>query len=406
MNDPRTVAATFDPRQLQDDFFDDPYPYYRALRDHAPVHQCPDGSWFITRYADNLAVYRDHSRLSSDKRVEFAPKFGDSPLFAHHTNSLVFRDPPYHTTVRRLIHHFFSSRALAAMEPRLNALVERLLDTHEQDGQFDLIGDYAFALPVEVVCDLLGIPRSREDRETLRGWAKLILGALEPVQDETFISEANQAVEDFSAYLVELVARKRRRGASDEVDVLSVLVAAMDRDKALTEHELVQNCIFFLNAGHETTTNLIGNGVNALLDHPDELTRLLKKDTLLPTAIDECLRFEASNQLGNRRALAEVQIGGQTLPAGSLITLCIGAANRDPRQFPRADELNVGRVPNRHLSFAAGIHTCAGAALARLEGRVAIGRLLHRFPRLQRLERPVRDRRIRFRVMRSMKVSV
>ena len=406
MNDPETVAADFDPRQLPNDFFDNPYPYYRALREFDPVHRCPDGSWFITRYADNLAVYRDHHRLSSDKRVEFSPKFGETPLYGHLTNTLVFRDPPYHTTVRKLIHHFFSPRALSAMEPRLVKLVDGLLDTHEQSGQFDLIGDYAFALPVEVVCDLLGIPRSQEDRVALRGWAKLILGALEPVLDEAFVVQANQAVEDFSAYLGDLVARKRRRGASDEVDVLSVLVAAMDKDKALTEHELIQNCIFFLNAGHETTTNLIGNGVNALLEHPSQLARLLDEAALLPTAIDEFLRFEASNQLGNRRALEKVQIGEQTLPAGALITLCIGAANRDPQQFPNAEELDVGRIPNRHLSFAAGIHTCAGAALARLEGRVAIGRLLSRFPDLHRLEKPARDRRIRFRVMRSMRVGV
>ena len=174
----------------------------------------------------------------------------------------------------------------------------------------------------------------------------------------------------------------------------------------MTEHELIQNCIFFLNAGHETTTNLIGNGVNALLEHPSQLARLLDEAALLPTAIDEFLRFEASNQLGNRRALEKVQIGEQTLPAGALITLCIGAANRDPQQFPNAEELDVGRIPNRHLSFAAGIHTCAGAALARLEGRVAIGRLLSRFPDLHRLEKPARDRRIRFRVMRSMRVGV
>ena len=407
----REIAEGFDLRALPDAFYDNPYPTYRALREHDPVHRCPDGSWFLTRYADVLAVYRDHRRMSSDKRVEFAPKFSDGALFDHHTTSLVFRDPPYHTRIRKLIHHFFTPRSLAAMEPRVVALVDGMLDRLADARRMDLITEFAFALPVEVVCDLLGVPR--DDRSQLCDWAKAILGALEPTTSNEVLEVGNQSVRDFSGYLAELVRDKRSRGAEDEVDVLSLLVPALHGDGdgeegegRLTEFELIQNCIFFLNAGHETTTNLIGNGVNALLDHPGEAQRLRSEPGVIEPAVDEFLRFESSNQLGNRRALAPFSIGGTTLAAGSLVTICIGAANRDPVQFPDPDRPDLGRQPNRHVAFAAGIHTCAGAALARLEGRVAIGRLMARFPTIARDGPIERDRRARFRVVKRLPVCV
>lgn len=400
----RALVDSFDLRALPSSFYDDPYPTYAALRELDPVHRCPDGTWFLSRYDDVLAVYRDHHRLSSDKRVEFRPKFGDGALYGHHTTSLVFRDPPYHTRVRRLIQPFFAPRALSAMEPRVVSMVDRMLDRIADAGEVDLITELAFALPVEVVCDLLGVPR--DDRAQLRDWAKLILGALEPVVSPELLARGNRAVDEFESYLRDLVREKRRTGAASDADVLSHMVEAVDRDEGLSEYELVQNCIFFLNAGHETTTNLIGNGVNALLDDPDALAALREQPMLMDTAVDELLRFESSNQLGNRRALADVRIDGVHMPAGSLITLGIGAANRDPHQFQMPDRLDLGRQPNRHLAFAAGIHTCAGAALARLEGRTAIGGLIARFPKFGRNGPIKREPRARFRVMRELPVSV
>ncbi|MGI9331784.1 MAG: cytochrome P450 [Gammaproteobacteria bacterium] len=400
---------SFDLRALPDAFYDDPYPFYRALRERCPVYRCPDGSYFVTRYADVLGVYRDHARLSSDKRVEFAPKFGDGLLYEHHTTSLVFRDPPRHTVVRKLIHGFFTPRALAAIEPRITALVDGMLDEFEQTRQMNLIEHYAFSLPAEVVCDLLGIPPG--DRSELRTWARAILGALEPAPAPESIAAGNAAVTCFCAYLRELAELKRRTGSNTELDVLSTLVEAVDRasaredDQRIGEAELLHNCIFMLNAGHETTTNLIGNGVNALLERPHALARLRANPELLTTAVDELLRFESSNQLGNRRALCDLCIGGKALPAGALITLCIGAANRDPAQFPDADELVLARQPNRHLAFAAGIHTCAGVALARMEARIAIGRLIQRFPTLHKCGPIERDRRARFRVVARLPVA-
>lgn len=401
--DADALAARFDLRALPDAFFEDPYPLYHALRERAPVYRAPDGSVALSRYADCLAVYRDHARCSSDKRVEFEPKFGHGPLFEHHTTSLVFRDPPAHTRVRRLLQPFFSAGALRAMEPRVTAIVDTALARLAEAGEIDLVSEFAFILPAEVVCDLLGVPA--EDRATLRRWAQRILGALEPAISAEQLAAGNAAVDEFCSYLRELVTSKRRSASGDH-DVLATLIAATEDSTPLDETELLHNCIFMLNAGHETTTNLIANAVSALLDRPGLARQLRQRPALGGSAVEEFLRFESSNQLGNRRLLAPLDIGGESLPAGTLVTLLIGAANRDPAQFAEPDELRLERTPNRHLAFAAGIHTCAGAALARLEARVAITRLFTRFPALARRSATRRDRRARFRVVRSLRVGI
>jgi cytochrome P450 len=390
--DGAALAREFDLRRIGTAFLDDPYPTYALLRRHDPVHRDPDGSYFLTRYDDVMAVYRDR-RFSSDKKAEFRPKFGDSPLYTHHTTSLVFNDPPLHTRVRKLLAPAFTPRALNALEPRFTALVDGLLDAAEARGSMDLIGDFAAALPVEIIGDMLGVPR--DERHPLRGWSLAILGALEPSPTDEALRRGNDSVTAFSAYLDGLIAERRRHPRDN--DVLTALIAGVVDGESLSGVELVQNCIFLLNAGHETTSNLIGNGVAALLDHPAERARLAAELGLIETSVEEFLRFESSNQLGNRRAMDDVEIGGITLPAGSFVTLGIGAANRDPAQFPDPDRLDITRNPNRHLAFGAGVHACAGMTLARMEGRIAIGRLLARFPGLRRDGTPVRGGRARFR---------
>ncbi|PPR20303.1 MAG: Biotin biosynthesis cytochrome P450 [Alphaproteobacteria bacterium MarineAlpha10_Bin3] len=386
------LAKAFDLRTIDAAFLDNPYPTYAALRQFDPVHRSPDGSYFLTRYEDVMAVYRGHA-FSSDKKAEFKPKYGDSPLYTHHTTSLVFNDPPLHTRVRKLLAPAFTPRALGVLEPRFAALVDGLLDAAEARGKMDLIEDFAAALPVEIIGDLLGVPRA--DRGPLRGWSLAILGALEPVLTPEVERRGNQAVADFSSYLGDLIGERRRHPRDD--DVLSALITGAVDGVPLSENELIQNCIFLLNAGHETTSNLIGNGVAALLDHPAERAILRDNPDLIETAVEEFLRFESSNQLGNRRATQDVEIGGKTLQSGSFITLCIGAANRDPAQFCDPDRLDIARTPNRHLAFGAGAHACAGITLARMEGRIAIGRLLRRFPNLRRDGTPQRGGRARFR---------
>ncbi|MBK8072301.1 MAG: cytochrome P450 [Ramlibacter sp.] len=401
----REIAASLDLRALPADFYTNPYPVYAQLRQAEPVRQMPDGSYFLTRYADLVAVYRDAQTFSSDKKVEFAPKYGGSPLFEHHTTSLVFNDPPLHTRVRKLIMGALTRRAIADMEPGLVTLVDSLLDTIEAKGGGDLIEDFASAIPVEIIGNLLGVPHA--DRGPLRGWSLAILGALEPRLTPQQEAAGNQSVTEMLAYLRELVRERRARPGDPEHDVLTRLIQGEGSDR-LSEVELLQNCIFILNAGHETTTNLIGNALVCLQEWPAEKADLLSKmerlsedprglEAVLNPAVDEFLRFESSNQLGNRRATRACEVGGVPLESGALVTLGIGAANRDPAQFANPDVLDLSRPDCRHLAFGFGIHQCAGLSLARLEGRIAIGRFLARFPQYRLSESPVRGGRARFR---------
>ena len=410
----REIAASFDLRTLPADFLANPYPVYAALRENEPVKRMPDGSYFITRYADLLAVYRDGATFSSDKVAEFTPKFNtapygcgaDAPLLAHHTTSLVFNDPPLHTRVRKLIMGALTRRAIAEMEGSLTTLVDRLLDKIAAQGGGDLIEDFASAIPIEVIGNLLNIPHG--DRAPLRAWSLAILGALEPRLTPEQEVRGNRAVTDFSVYLQRLVAQRRQHPGNPDHDVLTRLIQGEGGTEPLSEQELLHNCIFILNAGHETTTNLIGNALVALQQWPDQLQGMLSNTKLLAQHfsgleayltqnVDEFLRFEPSNQLGNRRARQGCTVGGVDLPAGSLITLCIAAANRDPSVFEQPDVLNIERTPNKHLAFGFGIHQCAGLSLARLEGRIAIGRFVQRFPGYRLTSEPVRGGRARFR---------
>jgi cytochrome P450 len=411
----QSIAASFDLRDLPADFLANPYPVYAALREREPVRRMPDGSYFLTRYADLLAVYRDAQTFSSDKVAEFTPKYNHAPfgsaaspapLLVHHTTSLVFNDPPLHTRVRKLIMGALTRRAIAGMEAGLILLVDGLLDKIAAQGGGDLIEDFASAIPVEVIGNLLNIPHAQ--RTPLRAWSLAILGALEPKLTPEQEARGNQAVIEFSDYLKTLIAQRRQRPGDPEHDVLTRLIQGESNAEPLSETQLLHNCIFILNAGHETTTNLIGNALVALQQWPDQLQLLLSNSKLaahnsvgleayLDTSVNEFLRFEPSNQLGNRRCLQACRIGGVDLPAGTPITLCIAAANRDPAEFAQPDVLNLQRADNKHLAFGFGIHQCAGLSLARLEGRIAISRFVQRFPRYRLVGEPVRGGRARFR---------
>jgi cytochrome P450 len=400
----KAAARAFDLKRLPADFIDDPFPYYRALREHDPVHRMPDGAYLITRWRDCDAVYRDARVFSSDKKVEFGPKYGATPLYAHHTTSLVFNDPPLHTHVRRAIQMALSNRVIAEMETGLVALVDGLLDAMEQKGRADLIADFAAAIPVEIIGNLLGVPRA--DRSPLRGWSLAILGALEPVLTPEQMKLGNDSVRDFSGYLKGLIDDRRCHPGDAEKDLLTRLIAGEHEGRKLSETELTQNCIFILNAGHETTTNLIGNTLEVFIRFPDERRRLLEKPELMKSAVEEALRFESSNQLGNRITTEDTTLGDIFMPKGTLITIGIGAANRDPDIFSDPDRFDVARNPTRHLAFGSGIHMCAGMSLARLEGRVAIERFLKRFPDYRPDGAPARSRRARFRGFTALPVRL
>lgn len=417
------VAGSLDWRSLPADFLLNPYPVYAWLQAHEPVRRMPDGSLLLTRHADLTAVYRDATAFSSDKHVEFGPKFNvpphsaidTAPLYQHHTTSLVFSDPPLHTRVRQLIMGALTRRAIADMEAGLVQLVDRLLDGMAQQGGGDLVEDFAAAIPIEVIGNLLGVPL--DERGPLREWSLAILGALEPALTPAQHARGNRAVSEMLAYLSTLVERRRRTPGDPQRDVLTRLILGESDHGRLTEAELLHNCIFLLNAGHETTTNLIANALVLWQEQPASYAGLLsllahagpdtaERDAVWARAVEEVLRLESSNQLGNRRAVRDVQMGGIDVPAGALVTLCIGAANRDPAVFADPHTPDWGREPNRHLAFGLGIHQCAGLSLARLEGRIALGRFVQRFPGYQLTQPPVRGGRARFRGFLSAPFSV
>jgi len=388
------IADSFNLQQLPPGFHDDPYPIYQALREHAPVKAMPDGSYFLTRYDDLIAIYKNPQSFSSDKQREFKPKFGDSLLYEHHTTSLVFSDPPLHTRVRKLISGALTPRAIAGMESSLVRLVDQLLNELYAQPRPDLIEHFASAIPIEVIGNLLDVPM--QDRGPLRAWSLAILGALEPVLSDQALAAGNQAVEEFINYLADLITHRRSHPGNPDTDVLTRLIQGEPDGEKLSMKELLHNCIFLLNAGHETTTNLIGNGLMALHDADEQRSRLLSEPELIKSAVEEVLRYESSNQLGNRITTETVHIGDIVLPPQTRITLCIGAANRDPLQFAQPEKFDIARNPNRHLAFASGTHACVGISLARLEGQIALGRFVARYPHY-RIENPVRSPRVRFR---------
>jgi cytochrome P450 len=372
------VSVDFDISRLDRDFLENPFPVYRALRESDPVHRNEDGSYFLTRHADLETAYK-HPAMSSDKRVDFRPNLGSSPLYKHHTTSLVFNDDPYHKRVRKLLAGAFTPKKLKELEPRIHAVVGRLLEALEERGSFDLIHDYALVLPTEIIADMLGVHPER--RPLLRDYSVKILGALDPVISKEALYAGNAAVEEFGAYLAALIAERRRHPeAGGQGEVLAALIFGESEGERLSEEELIQNCIFLLNAGHETTANLTANAICLLLDHPGERRRLLDDPSLIDSCIDECLRYDSPVQLGNRKAMAEIEMGGVTIPKGSFLHLAIGGANRDPAVFDNPERFDIARSPNPHHAFAGGKHICLGATLSKIEGRIAVGEFIRRFP--------------------------
>ena len=387
---------------LPDGFHENPFPHYDALLADAPVCPQPDGSFILSKHADLNAIYRDTTTYLSDKKDVFAPKFGlNSPLFEHHTTSLVFNDPPLHTRVRRIMTAALTPKALARLEPGLIRTVDELLDAMPQDA--DIIEDFASSIPIQIIGNLLDIPMA--DRTPLRDWSLAILGALEPVLTPEQLTTGHGAVREFKTYLQGLVAHRTAHPGDPETDVLTRLIQG-DTEGKLSEIELIQNCIFILNAGHETTTNLIGNALALLHDHPQEREKLAQDQSLVAPAVEEVLRVASPNQFGNRETVKPVTFRGIRIPAGANLHLCIGAANRDPEAFDNPDKFDVTRSSNRHLAFAAGPHVCVGLTLARMEGKIAVARFLKRYPAYSLRGARTAGGRIRFRGYANLPVHL
>jgi len=406
--DDKERALVFDIQKIDQSFLDNPFPVYKLMREQDPVHRNPDGSYFLTRYDDVVLSFK-HTGMSSDKKIDFKPKFGEGPLYVHHTTSLVFNDPPAHTRVRKLLSEAFTPRKLAELEPVIEDIIDRLLDRLADMGKFDVVSDYALALPTEIIADMLGVPE--EHRHKLHNYSNLILGALDPVVSPEKIVEGHEAVEEFGGLLEELIAERRKTPEGGEMgEVLASLIFGEVDWQKLTPIELIQNCIFLLNAGHETTANLVGNGISILLDYPDQMQRLRNEPDLIKFAVEEFLRFQSPLQIGNRKATEDVKFGPEgskvTVPAGSFLYTSIGAANRDPERFHNPETVDIGRHPNPQIAFGSGKHICMGNTLGRIEGHVAIGKFVKRFPKLRMSGKKKYHGRARFRGLEILPVDV
>jgi len=360
----------------------DPYPQYRRLREQAPMLRGPLGYWVLSRYADIAAVLRDpRFGVGVDEASLMLAMTQDGPGIAtmvELSRWMLFRDPPDHTRLRGLVSKAFTPRALEAVRPRVVEIVKGLVDNIAGRGEADLITDLALPLPVTVISELLGL--RIEDHAQAREWAEAIAQALDPVVTEEHATRADRAVAGLAAYIGGVVAQRRRDPGPD---LLSRLIEAEDGAGHLSEAELISTVSLLFGAGHETTRNLIGNGMLALLRNPGELLRLREDPSLIRSAVEELLRYDSPVQLAGRGARADVVIGGERIAAGEPMMLLIGAANRDPAQFPDPDRLDIGRQDVKMLSFGGGIHFCLGAMLARTEAQVAIGTLLARVAHIE-----------------------
>lgn len=376
------IARDFDLNAISPLFIENPYPTLDMLRQESPVHENSDGSVYLTRYQDCLAVYRSRDMLS-DKTEAFGEKFGQCPLLEHHTTSLIFNDPPYHTVVRKLISGAFTPRKLREMEALIETIVDDLLDTIAEQNTIDMVADFGTILPTEIISFMLGIPK--DFRQKLRGYSISILGALDPVVSNERMHAGNQAVSDFSEILNDLINYRRENpDSAQQGEVLESLIFGEYEGRKLDQKELIQNCIFLLNAGHETTTSLVSNSVSLFLDHPEQHRKLLYDPTLIEGAVEECLRVESPLQIGNRQAVTDFTFGDHKINKGTYIHTSIAGANRDPSVFADPHKFDIERKNNKHIAFITGVHVCLGATLARMEGRIALGKLLTRFPNMQR----------------------
>ncbi|MEV8524850.1 cytochrome P450 [Streptomyces sp. NPDC052000] len=386
------ATAVFRPGSA--DFVADPYPAYAELRAAGRVHYyAPTAQWLVPHHADVSALLRDR-RLGRSYRHRFThEEFGrTTPPAAHepfHTlndHGLLDLEPPDHTRIRRLVSQAFTPRTVERLAPTVRRLAARLVDDFRAAGGGDLVAEVAEPLPVAVIAEMLGIPEA--DRPLLRPWSAAICGMYELAPDEETAARAVKASLEFTEYLRELIAGRRKNPGDD---LISALIAAYEDESGdrLSEQEMISTCVLLLNAGHEATVNTTANGWWALLRNPAQLAALrAAPDALLPTAIEELMRYDTPLQLFERWVLEDIEFAGQILPRGSEVALLFGSANRDPARFADPDTLDLARADNPHISFGAGIHYCLGAPLARLELQASFGELLKKAPLLRLAAEP------------------
>ncbi len=401
------MALDFDP--LDPAHLADPYPGYRRLREEAPVfHYAPFDAWLLTRHADVLAVLRDPTmsvargdpdEISHSAFPELRPELRE--LADAFRKVLMFLDPPDHTRIRGLVDQAFLPVVVARQRPRIQATIDELLGRAGRDGGFDWIRDLAFPLPCITIAGILGVPS--EERDVFKRWSQDLGALLDPLVPQAKLDKAQASALEMHAYLGDAFRERRARPRDD---LMSALVAAEREGRVLSPSELFAIAALLLGAGHLTTTNLLGNAMLALLEHPGEQQRLRARPELLPTAVEEFLRFDPPTQVTARRTRRVLRLPGGTVPEGAFVVLGLAAANRDPAVHAAPDVLDLGRQPNRHVSFGAGIHYCMGSKLARAEAELALGSLLGRFPSMKLAGDAVRKPAVVSRGLSSLPVEL
>lgn len=372
----------FDPR-----FNANPYPTYHRLRSEDPVHRYfVGGDWIVTRYADVKAVLKsvcvrtDDRPKSIQERNKYLQEQGNNLNTLAYTTSrfLFYMNPPDHTRLRVLVSKGFSPVVVERMRPHIQAIVDELLDKVRHQGSMDIVNDLASPLSVNVISRLLGIPK--EAQQQLHQWTNVLSRILDPLVSLKEYEAMNKATEEIQEYLATLISEREK---NPQEDLISNLLAAKEQNDRLSSKEILAICTILFGAGEETTGNTIGNGMLALLQHPNQMKQLKMEPLLIQSAVEEIIRYDSAIQMLTRIATDNLEIGNQTIKANEKIVLCLGAANRDPAQFSNPDQLNINREPNQHVAFADGIHYCLGAALARAEAQIAINTLLQQLPGLK-----------------------
>ncbi|MBT3535141.1 MAG: cytochrome P450 [Rhodospirillaceae bacterium] len=373
------AAPIFNP--FSPDFLRNPYPAFQQLRASAPIMRTDMGFWVASRYEDVTAILRD-KRFGKCyvERTEknHGPEIWDQPVYASMRNWMLVMDPPDHTRLRKLVARAFAPRRLKALRPRVQQLVDDSLDAVEAKGEMDFLSDFAFPLPVHVICDMLGIPA--EERNFLFDGSRVSGRLIDPTpMSPEELKQVNEGHMEQVAFFRSLFERRRK---TPDDDIITELLGAADDGDKLSDDELIGNIILLFGAGHETTVNMLGNGMLHLLSNPEEWEKLKADPSLVPSAVEEILRFDSSVQMTGRTALEDVEIGGVTIPAGEAVLNLLGAANRDPEQFDGAEDFKIDRPNVQPTSFGGGIHHCLGAPLARIEGEIALATLIKRLPNL------------------------
>jgi cytochrome P450 len=363
----------------------DPYPAYRAMRERGRVQRTAAGHWIVTGYEEVTRLLIDQrfgeaAGRGGRIRLSRTQREGPHQLLGR-VDTMLSQDPPEHTRLRRLVSNAFTPRSMQRMRPRVQQIVNGLLDGLAGRAAFDLVSEISWPLPVIVIAEMLGIPR--EDRERFKRWSDAMVATIGG--DYSSLDEARRSNEELVEYVSRVIGERRKEPRDD---LISRLVAAEESGQRLTEDEMLGTVALLLVAGNETTTHLISNGMLILLRNPDEMARLRTDPSLLPSAVDEMLRYTGPVHTTRRTAKVDVTLGGGEIRRGDVVIGVLAAANRDPDRYPDPDRFDVGRNPTDHLAFGDGIHFCLGAALARLEGQVAIGSLLKQFPELRRIDEP------------------